>query len=182
MFTRGTKDFGIWRESHNSRRRFSGSPTGGFVMSLAVAAIVAWIAFIIVWKIRGELYLIESASVPLPEFAVDDAVLREERPAAVSVALIASSRASSEITILFESGRVFRFPSEESELREYLTTRADNLEYLAMLAMAVPASISRVQIWPDRRVGREMLMSVMRVFSDNGFDDFDIAMKAKGKS
>lgn len=181
MFTRATKDFGIWRENHNSRRRFSGRPTSGFVMALALSALVAWLAFILVWKVRGDFFLLESAQLPLPRTAASD-VLFSSRPCAVSVAIIASKNPGEGVSLLFDSGKMFAFPSQEKELLRYLDERVDTIEYMSMLTMSSSPSVSRVQIWPDRKLGRKDLNAVIRVFAEKGFDDFDIAMQVEGKS
>ncbi len=176
MYTRATKDFGIWRENHNIRRRFAGRPTSGFVMALSVAALVSWLAFILVWKIRGDFYLIDSAMVPIPTFSGQSKLLYSQRPAAVSIAVLTSARARSEVTVLFDTGRVFQFPSQESEMSRYLEERVDSLEYTSMLTMNVGVGVSRVQVWPDRKIGHGTLNAILRIFAQKGFDDFDIAV------
>jgi hypothetical protein len=182
VFTRATKDFGIWRENHNSRRRFAGRPTSNFVMSLGVAALVSWLAFILVWKIRGDFYLIESALVPIPEYSESSRALQKQRPVALSVALISSENSDQEVTLLFDSGRVFRYPSQQADVEKYLEERSDSIEYVSMLTMTSAASVSRVQIWPDRKVGQGILRAVIHMLAEKGFDDFDIAMQAGRKS
>ncbi len=182
MFTRATKDFGIWRENHNSRRRFAGHPTSNFVMALAVAALVSWLAFLLVWKIRGDFYLIESAQVNLPAYSGDSFGLQKERPVSLSVAVISAGKTESEIILLFDSGRVFRFLSQRAELEKYIDDRGDFIEYVSMLTMTSTPSVSRAQIWPDKNLDGTVLNEIIQMLSEKGFDDFDIAMQAGRKS
>lgn len=182
MFTRSTQQFGTWRDNHPIRRRFAGRPTGGFVLALSAAAVVSWLVFFIIWKVRGDFYLIENALVPLAEVSSTTPGLLSHRPSAISVAVTVSSENPSEASLLFESGRVFSFPSDEKELEEYLDDRVDSIEYIAMLTMRTDEAVARAQIWPDKNISPQMLRAVIKLLADKGFDDFDIAVRSGGKS
>jgi hypothetical protein len=182
VFTRATQNFGTWRDSHSVRRRYLSRPTGGFVLALSAAALVAWIVFLIVWRVRGDYYLVENSLVPLTQISSQTPGLMGARRAAVSLAVFAPTNGGADATVLFEDGRIFKFPAAESDLSAYIDSRADTVEYIAMLTMRTDDVVSRVQLWPDRALSPKLLDALIRVFASKGFDDFDIAVRAGGKS
>ena len=181
MFTLATQQFGTWRENHPIRRRFAGKPTGGFVLALSAAALVSWMVFFIIWKVRGDFYLVENSLVPLVEVSATTPGLLSNRPAAISLAITSSAGEASEASLLFDNGRVFRFPSDEKEISRYLDERIDTIEYIAMLTMHAGDAVSRAQIWPDKNLSPQTLNALLKLLANKGFDDFDIAVRVGGK-
>jgi hypothetical protein len=182
VFTRATQNFGTWRDSHVVRRRYLSRSTGGFVLALSAAALVAWLVFVIIWRVRGDYYLVENSLVPLSQVSSQTQGLFGARRAAVSLAVFAPANGGADATVLFEDGRIFKFPSGEKDLSSYIESRADTIEYIAMLTMHADEAVSRVQLWPDKALSPQLLDALIRVLSSKGFDDFDIAVRAGGKS
>jgi hypothetical protein len=182
MFTRATRDFGVWRESHPSRRRYAGRPTSNFVFALWVSAFVAWIIFVILFRMRSEFFLVESLLIPLNKVDEAPAKLLPSRSAAMSLALVADRRAAGDVRLIFSDGSSFLLGKDESSLRGYLAEKMDSIEYQAMLAMRIDPAATRIQIWPEAGLDSVVLRRAVNLFATQGFDDFDIAVQPEKRS
>ena len=177
MFTRSTRDFGIWKGDHPSHRRHTGSPTSAVVTALGICAFVCWLVFFLSLKIRGEFFVLENEGLKLAKVDAHAVPLKEERPAALRFGVRKHATPGEGLTLLFESGRVFRFPREEAELKALIEERTGEMERTGLLTLVANPALSRAQIWPEAGIPPSDMRALMGFLTSLGFDDFDVAME-----
>lgn len=177
MFTRSTRDFGIWKSDHPSHSRHTGSPTSSVVTALGVCAFVCWLVFFLALKIRGEFFVLENEGLRLAKVEEHDPNLRAERPAALRFGVRKARVAGEGLTLLLESGRVFEFPQEEGALKKAIEQRTGEMERTGLLTLVANPAISRAQIWPEDGIPAHEMRALLGFLTSVGFDDFDIAME-----
>lgn len=180
MFTQATRHFGVWKAGHGSRARYAGQPTFGVILALSMCAFVGWLAFFLCLKIRGEMFLLETARLNLARVEGgalgrgDSGILGDARPSAFSLGL--HKTAEGAVRVIFDSGETFSFPAEKARMLAYLAGRMDIIELTGMISLSADDALRRVQIWPDARLSSAELSDVLSSLTMFGFDDFDIAL------
>ena len=82
-----------------------------------------------------------------------------------------------EIELMFDTGKVFLLPSQAAPFLDYLEDRRQNIMLVSMLTRIEDPSISRVKIWTDNNFLFKNLNYIIKIFSQFGYDDFDIAVE-----
>lgn len=176
MFTRATKEFGIWRKGSGKRGARAGTPTYSLILALGVCAFVSWFIFFIVFKIRGEFYFFETSQldIPVASHEIDQSVYFSYRSPAAAVGIIEDDEGR--ISLVFDDGRVFRYPSQKNDLKLYVRERSKKLELMTMITKVPSRTIGRIQFWVEREVAFQVFHEILGLFTQFGFDDFDLAL------
>jgi hypothetical protein len=179
MFTNATKKFGVWKEERANNVISYKLISRQFLFSLGMAAFISWIFFIIAIKIREEFFLFESASKTFIKFNdiknSNNGFFIKERKAAISIYL--SMDKSNNIRIIFENGKSYLLPSQASNFLEYFEEKRKNIMLTALIMRVDDPSISRVKIWTDKSLSFKNIKYIIKIFSQFGYDDFDIAVE-----
>lgn len=176
MYTQATKSFGSWRPDHRSRARNGTSATYVLVLSMGILAFVSWFMFFIVFKIRGDFYFFETSQMQLPisNPKFGSAAVHEHRPPSTALGILRDQ--SGRLSLLFEDGKVFRYPDQSKDVESYLKLKAQKLEFTAMLTKSPSRTIGRVQVWADQSTNFVTVRDVFAMLARFGFDEFDFAM------
>lgn len=176
MFTRATRNFGVWRADHPATLGQGLGSSFTLVLAMATLAFAAWLTFFLVFKIRGDVYFFETSNIEIPDATEfkGSQILQNPRPAAVTVGILRNR--SGQVTLLFDDGRSFHYPSQHKMVATYMRKRAQQLELTAMLTKSTSSSIGRMQIWSEKSLSFSVLQELTQVFSRMGFDEFDVAM------
>ncbi|BBH54489.1 hypothetical protein [Fluviispira sanaruensis] len=179
MFTRATKKFGVWKEERESSKIFYLVTSRHFFFSLAIAAFVSWIIFLITIKVRQEFYVMESTTRTFTKFKnlkkINPGFYFTERRSALSILLILDKESG--FKIFFDTGKSFYLPKQANEFLMYLEERRQNIMLTSMLMRIEDRSISRVKIWSDNNVSFKDIRYIMKLFSQYGYDDFDFVVE-----
>lgn len=171
-----TKNFGVWKEDRKSNMISYYLASIQFVVALSVMAFIVFLTLIVVVKIRQEFFLIESAPVYLfKDKTVDPSFFIPERPAAMSIFI--KKDAHNRINIFFENGPSFDLTTDSKKFLSYLEKRKENIIYMAMLMRINAEQNSRIKIWTQRSVTLQDVKFIMKIFSQFGFDSFDIGVE-----
>lgn len=176
MYTRASRNFGIWRSTHSSQKLRSGSQSYLLVLGFGICAFVSWFVFFIVFKIRGEFYFFETSNLDIPvatQMASEHLYFKYRNPAA-AVGIIEDEEGG--ISLIFDDARVFSYPAQRRDLEVYVRDRSKKLELITMLTKSPSRTIGRVQFWVERDVHFKIFHEIVNVFSQFGFDDFDLAL------
>lgn len=176
MYTKASRHFGIWRNSHSSQKLRTGSQSYLLVLGFGICAFVSWFVFFIVFKIRGEFYFFETSNLDIPvatQMASDSLYFTYRNPAA-AVGIVEDEAGG--ISLIFDDARVFSYPEQREDLEVYVRDRSKKLELISMLTKSPSRTIGRVQFWVERDVHFKIFHEIVNVFSQFGFDDFDLAL------
>jgi hypothetical protein len=176
MYTRSSRHYGVWRSSHPSQKLRAGSQNYLLVLGFGICAFVSWLIFFTVFKIRGEFYFFETSNLDIPvatQMASDTIYFSYRNPAA-AVGILEDE--SGGISLIFDDARVFSYPQQRVDLENYVRERSKKLELITMLTKSPSRTIGRVQFWVERDVHFSMFHDILNVFSQFGFDDFDLAL------
>ncbi|WGL61253.1 hypothetical protein QEJ31_06565 [Pigmentibacter sp. JX0631] len=180
MFTLATKKFGVWREERAITVISYKLMSRQFLFSLAIAAFISWTIFIISLKIREEFFLFESASKAYSSLdkikKLQKGFFVRERKSAITIYL-SHEQETNNLRIIFENGKSFILPKDGQKFLDYFEDKRKNIMLTALLIRVPDPAISRVKIWSDRTISFQDLKYIMRVFSQFGYDDFDIAVE-----
>ncbi len=180
MFTLATKKFGVWKEERAINVINYKLMSRQFLFSLAMAAFTSWIIFIISLKIREEFFIFESASKNYNNLtqlkSLKKGFFIKERKSAITI-FLSTDKENSNMRIFFENGKSFVLPKDGKKFLEYFEDKRKNIMLTALLIRIPDPAISRVKIWTDRTVSFQDIKYVMKVFSQFGYDDFDIAVE-----
>ena len=166
---------------HRSNGRYAGSPSFAFLFSMAICAFVSWFIFFIVFKIRGEFFFFETShlDIPVANQNADQLIYYGYREAAVAVGVVEDDEGK--ITLIIDDGKVFSFPSQKGELSDYVRERSKKLELMTMITKMPSRTIGRVQLWVERDVHFTVFHEIIDLFTQFGFDDFDLALSRPAK-
>jgi hypothetical protein len=158
------------------------SATSVLVLSMGILAFVSWFMFFIVFKIRGDFYFFETSQMQLPisTAAVGAETLHDYRPPATALGILRDE--SGRLSLLFEDGKLFRYPEQLKEVESYLKLKSQRLEFTALLTKSPSRTIGRVQVWVDRSTSFVTIREVFAMLTRIGFDEFDLAMLRGGSS
>jgi hypothetical protein len=84
---------------------------------------------------------------------------------------------SNNIRIIFENGKSYLLPSQASNFLEYFEEKRKNIMLTALIMRVEDPSISRVKIWTDKSLTFKNIKYIIKIFSQFGYDDFDIAVE-----
>ena len=179
MFTQATKKFGVWKEERvNNIIRYKVT-SRQIMFSLSMAAFISWISFIIAIKIREEFFLIESAPKTYMKLDniknINTGFFFKERKSALAIYI--SMDKSNNLRVVFDSGKDFTLPSQAASFLDYFEDRRQNIMLTSMLMRIEDRSISRIKIWTDKSISFKNLKYIIKIFSQFGYDDFDIAVE-----
>ena len=176
MFTEATKNFGVWKEHKKNTKISFVLLNSQFLFALSFAAFVVFLAFIIIVKVRQEFFLVESAPVYLfKNKEINSNFLLQERPSAISIFIKKASK--NNLQIYFDKGESFLIPKETEEFLDYLLKRKKDLIYIAMIMRMNSDKNSRVKILTERTVTFEEVQLITKIFSQYGFDSFDVGIE-----
>lgn len=179
MFTHATKKFGVWKEDRANNVITYKLISRQFLFSLSMAAFISWIFFIISIKVREEFFLFESASKTFIKFSDiknnNNGFFIPERKAAISIYLTMDK--TNNIKIIFEGGKSFILPNQASNFLEYFEEKRRNIMLTSLIMRSNDPSISRVKIWTDNSLSFKNVKYIIKIFSQFGYDDFDIAVE-----
>lgn len=176
MYTAGTSKFGIWKHTHRSQRRLAARHSYSLVLALGTSAFISWLIFFLTFKIRGEFYFFETSNLDIPAAAIpgEHHVYFPYRQPAAAVGIIENSEGK--VSLIFDDGRIFAYPTERNELERYVKERSRRLELITMITKSNSRTIGRVQFWVEREVSFAIFHEILDLFSHFGFDDFDLAL------
>lgn len=179
MFTHATKKFGVWKEERTNNLIRYRITSRQFLFSLSMAAFISWISFIIAIKVRQEFFLFESASKSYMKLNSmknnHSGFFFKERKAAFAIYI--SKDKSNNILLVFDSGKSFSIPNQAANFLAYFEDRRQNIMLTSMLMRIEDRSISRIKIWTDKSVSFKNIRNIVKIFSQFGYDDFDIAVE-----
>ena len=125
---------------------------------------------------RQEFFLVESAPVYLfKNKEINSNFLLQERPSAISIFIKKASK--NNLQIYFDKGESFLIPKETEEFLDYLLKRKKDLIYIAMIMRMNSDKNSRVKILTERTVTFEEVQLITKIFSQYGFDSFDVGIE-----
>ncbi len=176
MFTRGTKNFGVWKEDRMMQKMSFRIASHQYLFSLSILAFIVFITLIVSVKIRQEFFFIESNPLPLLKNTdISRSFFMKERPAAMSV--FVGIDKENNLNFTFDDGFYFAFGGEEEPLIKYLKYRRDNIVYLAMVLRLNSEQNSRVKIYPHAHLKLSDIRASIKIFAQYGFDSFDIGVE-----
>ncbi|APJ04918.1 hypothetical protein [Silvanigrella aquatica] len=179
MFTFATKKFGVWKEERASNVIRYEINSRQIIFALGMAAFMSWISFIIAIKVREEFYMIESAPHSYMKLnslkILDTEFFFNERKSAITIFITLDK--NNNIKIVFDSGKSFIIPFQAAEFLDYFEERRQNIMLTSMLMRIEDRSISRIKIWPDKNINFKNIRYIIKIFSQFGYDDFDIAVE-----
>lgn len=180
MFTLATKKFGVWKEERAINVINYKLMSRQFLFSLAMAAFISWIIFIISLKIREEFYIFNSASKSYNSLVelknIKKGFFINERKSAITI-FLTNDKKNNKMKIVFENGKSFNLPKDGQKFLDYFEDKRRNIMLTALLIRIPDPAISRVKIWTDSTISFQDIRYVMKVFSQFGYDDFDIAVE-----
>jgi hypothetical protein len=179
MFTQATKKFGVWKEEKENNLIRYRINSRQIIFALSMAAFISWISFIIAIKVRQEFFLIESAPKTYMKLNsiknINTGFFFKERKSALAVYI--SMDKSNNIKVIFDSGKGFILPNQAASFLDYFEDRRQNIMLTSMLMRIEDRSISRIKIWTDTSVSFKNVRYIVKIFSQFGYDDFDIAVE-----
>ena len=177
MFTQMTQNFGAWKKSHRNRNIYYVGKLNGVLVALAMAAFVSWIGYLLLVKIRSEFFSIPS--YPLQLHSIKKVPnLMPARASTFTVGLLPRKNGQG-MSILFDTGEKILYPEQAQKIRDLIRARTKEIEYLTMLTKTHPGKVGRIQIWPHKDVNFFQITDITNFFVQEGFDDFDIAVKVE---
>ena len=130
-------------------------------------------------EVREEFFLFESASKTFIKFSDiknnNNGFFIPERKAAISIYLTMDK--TNNIKIIFEGGKSFILPNQASNFLEYFEEKRRNIMLTSLIMRSNDPSISRVKIWTDNSLSFKNVKYIIKIFSQFGYDDFDIAVE-----
>lgn len=177
MFTQATREFGVWKSTHPSHGRHTGSPTTALVVAFGMCAFVCWLVFFLALKIRGQFFVLENNGLRLMQVSRNSGALFEGRQAALRFGVRDAGHDG--VELLFESGEILRHPEQEGEIRSLALRRVREMELTGMLTLVASPAIGRLQIWPEQGISPAKMSGLLRFLASLGFEDFDIAMEVE---
>ena len=177
MYTRGSQNFGIWRDSHASKRSVTGVPTAGLITALSISAFVAWLIYFLAIKIRTDYYILENSGLNLPKINVNEKFLSKARPMTAAVGIY--KLGDKKFRFIFDSGESFEFPYESAAILKMMEKKANAVLTITMLTLTRSEHLGRVQLWLDQNVSFKDTQYIANFFTEIGFDDIDIAFEVK---
>lgn len=175
MFTEGTRQFGVWKSGHPSTKRYFGKPTQALLLAYGFCAFLVWIMFILILKVRGEFFLIESLKVPLHRVSLQRQTIEQQHTSAVSMAVRRGHDASS-LHVIFDSGELFRLPADYKEVEKFLITRASEIELTALLKKKLSPGCATADVWVDQHVPIKDARPLADLLVRVGFDTLRFAV------
>jgi hypothetical protein len=180
MFTRATKNFGVWKETRKSTQKNYRIMSKNFLFSLGVLSFTIWLCFVIMIKIKQEFFFIESSSKNFRKInnieKMTPGFFFPERKSALSIFLSIDKK--NNLILFFDTGKGFSLPNQEKNFLEYLKIRNEHILTNYMLLRMEDPSISRIKIWADKSVSFKTLNYIVKIFSKYGYDDFDFAIES----
>ncbi len=179
MFTIATRKFGVWREERQSNLFRYRIQSRQLVFALSMAAFISWMLYIITIRVRQEFYLFESSAqnyVKLNDIKnYGNGFFINERKSAI--AIYVTNDKQKNIKIIFDTGVGFSLPKEAVKFLDYFEEKRQNIMLTSMLMRVQDPSISRIKIWSDKSVPFNNIKYIIKLFSQFGYDDFDIAVE-----
>jgi hypothetical protein len=94
-----------------------------------------------------------------------------------AIAIYVTHDKQKNIIIIFDNGVGFSLPKEAVKFLDYFEEKRQNIMLTSMLMRVQDPSISRIKIWSDKSVPFNNIKYIIKLFSQFGYDDFDIAVE-----
>ena len=171
MFTKSTKNFGIWRSQHPTHFRFKPQYSRYILMSMATTTLISWIIVFINENINSRFFLHNQALTGFHK--VESALLRP--PTLTSLELsIRKTKNGHEIE--FDGMNKFLWPQQQKNVEHHLKDVSDRLEFLSLLTGETRESIGKVTVWIDKSADFEASWDFLSALATVGFDTFELPM------
>ena len=177
MFTKATREFGVWKQTHTQRKFQGVSYASPLIVALGMCAFVCWLIFFVALKVRAEFYVLENNGINLPKIDEHSAVAHPRREVALRFGV--KEKSNNQILVLLESGDEVLFPQQKSKLDAIIEKRVQDMEFTGMLTLVASPAISRVEIWPEEGLPNIKFNALLEYLTKSGFDQFDIAMETE---
>jgi hypothetical protein len=175
MYTIATKNFGIWRSDHFSHKFYKNRSVSFLGAALFLNFISIVIVFVLYNSIKIKSYYFEIFGPSIPQFDQVEGLYEQDSQASFALSVVPTSGKVLRVTT--NDGQIFTIPDELDEFKFFLDAKARNIFYTAALLMNEKIKLGKIQLWLSKDLSLERVNDLLKLFSDLGFDDFDIAVQ-----